>query len=326
MDTLGKENSNFESLLEESVRTHGHLCAGQVLGVRMSLLGLSSVGIRDPKGKDRKSLIVFVEMDRCATDAVQSVTGCSLGRRTMKFMDYGKMAATFLNTVTEKAVRIIAREDAREKAKRYFPESDDKYKAQLEAYRIMKDEELFDIMDVKVEMRPQDMPGRPIKRIKCSGCNEYVQDMREVYVKGRPLCRPCAEGGYYSHRDVFLKRSVMHNCHSGMEIKSKLWIEIKGEPVFGRGRRFLLQAIDKYGSLNQAAKEVNISYRKAWSYVKAMEQRLGIRLVERQAGGRNGGGATLTEEAREFLRRYEEMEEGVREFVDERFKRVFVRR
>ncbi|MFN3479687.1 MAG: winged helix-turn-helix domain-containing protein [Thermodesulfovibrionales bacterium] len=108
-----------------------------------------------------------------------------------------------------------------------------------------------------------------------------------------------------------------------MEIKSKLWIEIDGEPVFGRGRRFLLQAIDKYGSINQAAKEINISYRKAWSYIKAMEDRLGIRLVERQVGGRNGGGAQLTEDARDFLRRYEILEKGVRDMVDKRFKDIF---
>ena len=108
-----------------------------------------------------------------------------------------------------------------------------------------------------------------------------------------------------------------------MEIKSKLWIEVDGEPVFGRGRRFLLHAIDKYGSINQAAKEISISYRKAWSYIKAMEERLGIKLVERQAGGRNGGGAVLTKDAREFLKKYEQMEEGIREMVDEKFKIIF---
>jgi formylmethanofuran dehydrogenase subunit E len=101
--------ADFETLLTESVKIHGHLCAGQVLGVRMSMLGLSEIGIRDPRGKDRKSIIVYVEMDRCATDAVQSVTGCSLGRRTMKFMDYGKMAATYVNLTTGKAVRVVAR-------------------------------------------------------------------------------------------------------------------------------------------------------------------------------------------------------------------------
>ncbi|HCC68773.1 MAG TPA: ModE family transcriptional regulator [Nitrospiraceae bacterium] len=108
-----------------------------------------------------------------------------------------------------------------------------------------------------------------------------------------------------------------------MEIKSKLWIEVDGEPVFGRGRRFLLQAIDKYGSINQAAKEINISYRKAWSYIKAMEERLGIKLVERHAGGKNGGGAKLTDEARGFLKKYEMMEEGIREIVDEKFKTIY---
>lgn len=108
-----------------------------------------------------------------------------------------------------------------------------------------------------------------------------------------------------------------------MEIKSKLWIEVEGEPVFGRGRRFLLKAIDKYGSINQAAREINISYRKAWSYIKAMEERLGIKLVERKAGGRNGGGATLTKEAREFLKKYEMMEEGIRDIVDKRFEEIF---
>lgn len=108
-----------------------------------------------------------------------------------------------------------------------------------------------------------------------------------------------------------------------MEIRSKFWIEINKDPVFGRGRRFLLEAIDTYGSINQAAKEINISYRKAWSYLKVMEERLGIRLVERYVGGRNGGGAVLTDEAREFLEKYRMMEEGLREIVDERFKQIF---
>jgi len=131
----------FEALLDESAKIHGHLCPGQVLGVKMSMLGLREIGIADPRGKDRKSIIVFVEMDRCATDAVQSVTGCSLGHRTMKFMDFGKMAATYLNLKSGKAIRIIAREDSRQKAKEYFPEIENKYEAQLEAYKIMSDKE-----------------------------------------------------------------------------------------------------------------------------------------------------------------------------------------
>ena len=196
---------NFESLLEASVELHGHLCPGQVLGVKMSLVGLREIGIADPRGRDRKSLIVFVEMDRCATDAVQSVTGCSLGRRTMKFMDFGKMAATFLNLRTGRAVRVIAKEEARQKAKEYFPEIESKYTAQLEAYKIMSEEDLFDVMDVQVTIPPEDMPGRPVQRIRCDSCGEYVQDMREVYREGKVLCRPCSYPGYYepSGKDIF---------------------------------------------------------------------------------------------------------------------------
>jgi len=193
----------FESLLQESVKVHGHLCAGQVLGVRMCLLGLREIGINDPKGADRKSLIVFVELDRCATDAVQSVTGCSLGKRSLKFMDYGKMAATFLNSATGKAMRIIAREDSRHKAKKLFPEIENKYTGQLEAYKIMSDEELFDVMEVVVNVAPQDMPGRPMSRVSCDSCGEYVQDMREVCQDGKVLCVACARGGYYAVKEPF---------------------------------------------------------------------------------------------------------------------------
>ena len=115
----------------------------------------------------------------------------------------------------------------------------------------------------------------------------------------------------------------MQKSHNALQIRSKLWLEVDGEPVFGRGRRFLLEAIDKYGSINQASKTINISYRKAWSYVKSMEERLGIKLVERRTGGKNGGGATLTEDAREFLVNYKALEEGISEIVDERFRNIF---
>jgi formylmethanofuran dehydrogenase subunit E len=194
---------DFERILSEAVEIHGHLCAGQVLGVRMSMLGLREIGILDPKKKDRKNIIVFVEMDRCATDAIQSVTGCSLGRRTMKFMDYGKMAATYMNLKTGRAVRIVAREESREKAKGYFPDIENKYAGQLEAYKVMSDEELFDVMEVSVNVRPEDMPGRPLQRVQCDSCGEHVQDKREVYQEGKILCATCAQGGYYAVKDFF---------------------------------------------------------------------------------------------------------------------------
>ncbi len=108
-----------------------------------------------------------------------------------------------------------------------------------------------------------------------------------------------------------------------MEIRSKLWIEVDGEPVFGRGRMMLLRAIDTYGSISQAAKEINISYRKAWGYIKAMEERLGIRLIDKQVGGRNGGGAQLTPEASVFIQDYEALERDINSYVDKRFTDIF---
>lgn len=307
--------TEIESLLEESVKLHGHLCPGQVLGVRMSMLGLRKIGIEDPKGKDKKNLIVFVEMDRCATDAIQSVTGCSLGKRTMKFLDYGKMAVTFLNLKTKEAVRVYALEEARERAQRLFPHIEDKYGAQLEAYKIMPNNELFKIEKTTISIKEEDMPGRPLSRVPCSLCKEYIQDRREIYIDGKPFCKPCAKG-------VFLSTAVQ-NIHSGLMVRSKIWLEVEGEPVFGRGRRFLLEAIARNGSISQAAKEINISYRKAWSYIRAMEERLGLSLVRRRTGGKDGGGAELTEEAYEFLKIYKALEDGVKDIVDERFRYLF---
>ena len=115
----------------------------------------------------------------------------------------------------------------------------------------------------------------------------------------------------------------MQKDHNGLDIRSKIWIEVRGEPVFGRGRRFLLEAIDSYGSINRAAQEVDISFRKAWGHIKAMEDRLGVKLVERRTGGKNGGGAALTNEARKFLKKYETLEKGIREMVDKRFRSIF---
>ena len=202
---------DFESLLRQSVKTHGHLCPGQVLGVRMALLGIREIGISDPKGKDRKDIIVFVEMDRCATDAVQSVTGCSLGHRNMKFFDYGKMAVSFLNRKTDCAVRVVAKEESRQKAKEYFPEIENKYSAQLEAYKVMSDDELFVVTEVRITLKPEDMPGRPLSRVQCDACGDYVQDAREVCEQGRVLCRACAGTGYYEPRGMnTVAPTVMH--------------------------------------------------------------------------------------------------------------------
>jgi formylmethanofuran dehydrogenase subunit E len=189
---------SFDVLLERSTTIHGHLCAGQVIGVRMSMIGLAAVGIDDPKGVDRKKLYVLVEIDRCATDAIQSVTGCSLGKRSMRWIDYGIMAATFVNLDTGKAVRILAREESRELSRKYCPEIDNKYQRQMEAYRLMPDDELFTIEEVQVTIPPEDLPGRPLKRVQCQSCGDWVQDCRDMEQDGKLLCRGCALGKYYS--------------------------------------------------------------------------------------------------------------------------------
>lgn len=188
---------NFEELLDHSTTIHGHVCAGQVIGVRMSMIGLREINISDPKGLDRKKFYVLVEIDRCATDAIQTVTGCTLGKRSLKWLDYGIMAATFVNLDTGKAVRITAREESRQLAKNYVPEMESKYKQQLEAYRVMPEEELFKIEKVEITIPPEDMPGRPSRRVQCQECGDWVQDCRDIEEDGKILCKSCAHGRYY---------------------------------------------------------------------------------------------------------------------------------
>jgi len=189
---------SFETLLDRSTAIHGHVCAGQVIGVRLSMLGLRLIGIDDPKGRDRKKLYVVVEIDRCATDAVQSVTGCSLGKRSMKWLDFGVMAATFVNLESGQAFRIVAREEARGLSEKYHPEIEDKYARQLAAYRIMPESELFTVQAVKIEIPAADLPGRPQRRVQCTQCHDWVQDCREVEKDGQPICRACAGQRYYT--------------------------------------------------------------------------------------------------------------------------------
>jgi formylmethanofuran dehydrogenase subunit E len=190
-----------DELLEECGRLHGHLCAGQLLGVRMALLGCRLLGLEDPRGADRKKLIVWVEIDRCMTDAVGAVTGVRLGKRSLKYFDYGKVAASFLNTETGEAVRIVALEESRALADARYPAIEDKKERQFRAYREATDEELFKIEEVSVAYGLMDAPGRPKARVFCVRCGEGVNDGREVSgQQGELLCRPCADGGYYERR------------------------------------------------------------------------------------------------------------------------------
>ena len=191
----------FEEHLQTAAAEHGHLCAGQVLGVRMTRRGCIELGLDPDERADRKRLIVYVETDRCAADAVASVTGCKLGRRTLKYMDYGKVAATFVDTQTGAAVRVVARDDARKKAQAYCAGDCKTPEAQRVAYQKMPDDDLLVVQRVKVDIPPEDLPGRPLRRVMCEQCGESVSDGREMVVNGRTVCRACAHASYYRRID-----------------------------------------------------------------------------------------------------------------------------
>jgi formylmethanofuran dehydrogenase subunit E len=165
----------------------------------MALLGCSAIGINDPKGIDRKKLIVWVEIDRCMTDAISASTGVRLGKRSLKYVDYGKVAATFLNTETTDAVRIVALESSRTLADERHPEIANKIDRQFRTYREAPDEDLFTVQRVRVQYSVYDLPGRPRSRVSCSRCGEGINDGREELREdgAGKLCRSCVDGGYY---------------------------------------------------------------------------------------------------------------------------------
>jgi formylmethanofuran dehydrogenase subunit E len=192
---------SLEEYLRDAEQTHGHICAGQVLGVRLAMLGLQALGIEDPHGKDRKRLVTFVEIDRCATDAVGVVTGCRLGKRALKFRDWGKVAATFVDVGAGKAIRVSAKESSKALARQLHPEIQDKNQQQMLAYREISDDDLFTTQWVKVELPPEEFPGYKGERVVCEACGEGINFRREVLRGGKVLCRSCAGERYYELLD-----------------------------------------------------------------------------------------------------------------------------
>ncbi|HEX6879997.1 MAG TPA: FmdE family protein [Terriglobales bacterium] len=188
---------SLDQYLEEAAVLHGHICAGQVLGIRLAMHGLRLLGIDDPQGTDRKRLVTFVEIDRCATDAVALVTNCRLGKRALKFRDYGKMAATFVDLNSGKAVRVAALESSKALAREMHPQITDKNQQQMRAYREMTDEQLFSQQWVTVDLPEQEFPGYKGERIVCEQCGEGIAFRREVERDGKTLCKACAGDSYY---------------------------------------------------------------------------------------------------------------------------------
>ena len=185
----------IEDYIQQAAVAHGHTCAGQILGLRLAMLGLKELGIDDPIA-ERKRLVTIVEIDRCATDAVQLVTGCRLGKRALKFKDFGKVAATFVDLKTNRAVRIVAREESKQRARELYPQLE-KEEGQRRAYRELADDELFTRQCVRVELPPEDMPGYKAPRVVCAQCGEGINFKREVVRDSRTLCRACAGESYY---------------------------------------------------------------------------------------------------------------------------------
>jgi formylmethanofuran dehydrogenase subunit E len=201
---LGLSERSLDSLLAEAVAFHGHVCPGQVLGVRMVLAGCRELGLDRPRSAGKR-LVVFVEIDRCATDAIQALTGVSLGKRTLKHVDYGKMAATFADAVAGAAVRVSARDAARALALEIAAGESDPRRAQTAAYRVMDEARLLRVERVTIA------PGwldRPRVRVPCAACGEGVNYGREVTAEGAPLCRSCSGDRYYRY-------APDHNAVSG---------------------------------------------------------------------------------------------------------------
>lgn len=183
----------LDDLLKLAEVAHGHLCAGQILGVRLAMLGCKQLGIDDPRGKDRKRLVTYVEIDRCATDAIGVVTGCRLGKRALKFRDWGKMAATFIDVPSGRAVRIAARESSKARARELYPEIENKNQQQMRAYRELPDEELFAEEWVEVPLDAKEFPGYKGERVACDECGEGISYDRFVRRDGKTLCLACAD-------------------------------------------------------------------------------------------------------------------------------------
>lgn len=204
---------HLEDLLQEAEVAHGHLCAGQILGVRMAILACQSLGVEDPRGrltpKDRKRLVTFVEIDRCATDAIAVVTGCRLGKRALKFRDWGKMAATFIDLASPlhtagdapiyKAIRIAALESSKARARELYPHIENKNQQQMLAYRELPLSDLFSEEWVQVPLHPREMPGYKSQRIACDVCGEGINYDRQIIRDNQTLCHGCAfpESRYY---------------------------------------------------------------------------------------------------------------------------------
>ncbi len=185
----------LDELLQASAALHYHLCPRQVLGVRMGMRAAQILELDLPQ--KNKRLFTFMETDGCAADGVSVATGCWVGRRTMRIIDFGKVAATFVDTETEQAVRIFPHLEARQRANHYMPAARSRWHAQLEAYQIMPDDELLVVQPVQLTVSLKEIISRPGVRAICARCEEEIINQRETVIDGMPVCRACCGAAYY---------------------------------------------------------------------------------------------------------------------------------
>ncbi|MDR3572936.1 MAG: FmdE family protein [Anaerolineaceae bacterium] len=186
---------DLQALLDISSRNHDHLCPRQILGVRMGLAGTAALGLEpQPSGK---RLIVILETDGCFADGIIAATGCTVGHRTLRVEDYGKVAGTFVDATTGRSVRVIPHLDVRQRAAACLPDIPSHYRAQMQAYQVLLETELFVYTEVQLKTPIQQIVSRPDVRVECAVCGEEILNEREIRRDGRNLCRTCAEGAYY---------------------------------------------------------------------------------------------------------------------------------
>ena len=201
----------LDELLQASAAMHVHLCPRQILGVRMGMLAAKELGLALPQSGKNKRLFTFMETDGCAADGVSVATGCWVGRRTMRIVDFGKVAATFVDTHTERAIRIAPHPDCRTTALRYAPPNLRRWHAMLAAYRTMPDDELLVVQPVALTVSLKAIISRPKVRTQCAHCGEEIINEREVWVDGECLCRACAGEAYYAlEAPSFAARALTH--------------------------------------------------------------------------------------------------------------------
>ncbi len=184
----------LDKLLQTCAALHQHLCPRQVLGVRMGLLAGQMLGLDLPQADKR--LLAIVETDGCAADGIAVAANCHVGRRTMRIEDYGKVAATFIDTHTGQALRIAPHAACRQRARAFAPQARNKWQAQLLGYQHMPAADLVIVQNVQLETPVEQIISRRKARARCETCGEEIINERELVRDGVVLCQSCAGQGY----------------------------------------------------------------------------------------------------------------------------------